>query len=135
MRRFLLLVLGLALVAAGVYLAGRAPSAYVLERECEQLHRQRRERYTLLSFHIARSGPEARADLQRQVDELLRETKTVEIRGWDVVVVPAGARAPGAGYSRAARIDPSIPPDPPALKGPMEVWTRPRGLLARIFAW
>jgi hypothetical protein len=134
MRRLLWLLLGVALLATGVYLAGRAPSAFVLEKECERFHERRRERFTLLAFHIARADKDAVPDLKRQVDELLRETQTIEIRGYEVVLVPPGARAPGAGYTLAARHDVSVPQDPPPLKGPTEAWIAPRGWLARWFA-
>ena len=134
MRRLVWLVAGLALLATGLWLSGRAPSAYVLEKECERYHERRRERYNLVAFHIARADKDALPDLRRQMDDLLRETRTTDIRGWEVVLVPAGARAPGAPFTRAARIDPSIPPDPPPLKGPIEAWIAPRGTLARLFA-
>jgi hypothetical protein len=134
MRRLLWLLAGLGLLATGVYLAGRAPSAYVLEKECERYHERRRDRLNLIAFHIARADKDALPDLRRQMDDLLRETKTVDIRGWEVVLVPAGARAPGPPYTLGARVDPSAPPDPPPLKGPMEAWITPRGFLARLFA-
>ncbi len=134
MRRLLWLAAGLALLATGVYLAGRAPSAYVLEKECERYHERRRERFTLLAFHIARADAGAVPDLRRQMDEFLRETKRTDIRGWEVVLVPAGARAPGAGFTLAVRLDPSAPPDPPPLKGPMDAWIAPRSSLARLFS-
>lgn len=134
MRRLLWLLVGLALLGTGLWLAGRAPSTFVLEKECERYHETRRERYTLLSFHIARADKDAVPDLRRQMDELLRETKRTDVRGWEIVIVPAGARAPGAGHTLATRLDPSVPPDPPPLKGPMEVWIAPRGWLAKAFA-
>ena len=130
MRRLLWLLAGLALLATGVYLAGRAPSAYVLERECERYHEQRRGQYWLLHRRIAKGD----ASATPQMEELLRQTERTEIRGWEIVLVPAGARAPGQGFTLAVRIDPSTPPDPPPLKGPMEAWIAPRGLLAKAFA-
>jgi hypothetical protein len=134
MRRLAWLALGLALLAAGLYLAGRAPSEYVLGKELARYHESRRERFTLLSFHIARAEKDELPELRQQMDQFLRATKTDTIRGWEVVLVPAGARLPGQGYRIAVRKDVSIPSDPPQLKGPMEAWTKPVGWLARLFA-
>jgi hypothetical protein len=130
MRRLLWLAAGLVLLATGLWLAGRPPSAYVLEKECERFQQGRRERYTLLQFHIARADLEARPDLQMRVEEVLRETKRIEIRGWEVILVPAGARAPGGEFKRAARFD---PPDPPPFEY-ADAWIAPRSWLARLFA-
>ena len=134
MGRLVWLVAGLALLATGLWLAARAPTAYVLEKECARYHEERQRRHTFLGFRIARADKDTLPELRRQMDELLRETRTIDIRGWEVVLVPPGARAPGAPFTRAARIDPSVPPDPPPLKGPMEAWIAPRGTLARLFA-
>lgn len=135
MRRLLWLAAGVALLAGGLYLAGRAPSAYVLEKEFQSYHEERRQRYTLLSFHIARAEKDEVPDLRRELDEFLRRTKTIEIRGWEIVLVPAGARPPGQEHRLRLREDPSVRSDPPQLKGPMEAWARPKGPLARVFAW
>jgi hypothetical protein len=134
MRRLLWILAGLLVVGAGVYLLGAAPRAYFLRKQGELYHEERRERYLLLAFRIARADPDVRADLQKQRDEMLRETKTEEVRGWEIVYVPAGARAPGPPYTMALRLEPFGPADPPQLKGPMEIWIRPRGWLARLFA-
>jgi len=134
MRRLLWLLAGFGLLAAGLWLAGRPPSRYVLERECARYHEARRERFTLLAFHISKADPDARPDLDERMEELLAETKRIDIRGWEVVLVPPGARAPRDGFTVAARVDPSVREDPPALKGPMQAWTRPVGWLAQLFS-
>ncbi len=130
MRRLLWLAAGLALVATGVYLAGRAPSRYVLEEWCKEWNQQRMESFTLLRFHRSRADPGAAPDFDRRIDDLLRETKSIRVRGWEVVLVPAGARAPGPGFTLGARHD---APEPPPFDR-MEVWIAPRGWLARAFA-
>jgi hypothetical protein len=134
MRRLVWLALGLSLAGAGIYLAGRAPSEYVLERELARYHESRQRRFTLLAFHIAKAEKQLLPELHQQMEHFLRETRTVAIRGWEVVLVPAGARMPGQGYRLAARKDVSIPADPPQLKGPIEAWTKPVGRLAQLFA-
>lgn len=135
MRRILWLAAGLLLLAAGLYLAGREPSVYFLEREIERYHEEeRRPRYTLLAFHAARAEKGELPDLRLQMEQFLRETKILALRGWEVVLVPSGARPPGQDYRIRARHDASAPADPPQLKGPVEAWVRPRGWLARLFA-
>ena len=134
MRRILWLLAGLALLAGGLYLGGRAPGEYMIEQEMGRCQETRRERYTLLAFHLAQGKRDDLPELRQQVDALLRETKTVRVRGWEVVLVPPGARAPGQGYRLALRKDVSIPADAPQLKGAMEAWTKPVGWLARLFA-
>lgn len=135
MRRLPWLATGLLLLAGALYLAGRAPTAYFLEKELDRYHKEERlPRYTLLAFHIARAEKGELPDLRVQMEQFLRETKTLEVRGWEIVLVPPGARPPGQDYRIKARHDPSAPADPPQLKGPMEAWARPRGWLARLFA-
>jgi len=144
MRGFLWLAAGLALIATGLWLAGRSPSAYVLEQECVRFHEERRARFLLLTYDIGRleklqmDGADvgtSLADLRTQREELLLETKRIAIRGWDVLVVPPGAPAPPPGEMRSAgRFAVGDPDDPPALKGRMEVRVVARGLLARVFS-
>jgi hypothetical protein len=138
MKRLPWLAAGLALVAAGLWLAGRAPSRYVLERECAAYHEQRRSRYQLVTLDIGRAQADKDpgvAALTRERDELLRETKRITIRGWEVLLVPAGAPRPAPGdFVVAGRFDASEPRDPAPLRGGIEAWIAPRGRLARLFA-
>jgi hypothetical protein len=108
----------------------------VLERECAAYQEQRRQRYQVLTFEIGRAEHrrEDATDLKRERDELLLGTKRTEIRGWEIVLVPAGAARPAPrDFAVALRFDPSEPKDPAPLKGAMEAWIAPRGWLARLF--
>jgi len=135
MRRLLWVLLGLALLAAALWVAGRRPSSYFLEQECARYQEERRHRLTLLNFEIRRAEESVQPEFRARVEELLMETRRIEIRGWEVVLVPPGARAPGSGYDVAVRTDPSTPEDPAPLRGMMTAWLRPRTWLARLFAW
>ena len=53
-------------------------------------------------------------------------------RGWEVVLVPAGALPPVRGHVRKVTCDPSAPGDPAPVRGPMTVWLKPVGWLARL---
>jgi len=134
-----LLLPALLLAAGAVYLGGRAPTHYVLARECERYQAQRRLTDERLRRDLARvslgrpglmHGPlEARMRLM----EFLREHRRIAIRGWEVLLIPAGAREPDAkdffvaGTFRAAQ-----PTDHRDIQGAMTVWMAPRGVLARL---
>ncbi len=130
MRRFLWLAAGLALVATGLWLAGRPPSAYFLEKEGERYQEERKRAYDYLRYQRARASREAAPDLDRRMNDLLKETRTLSVRGWEIALVPAGGRAPGGDFKLAVRFDPKAPP-------PFEyvdAWVRPEGWLAKAFA-
>jgi len=133
-RRAAFALLALALVAGGLWLFGRAPSADVLARECARYQAERRAEEAVLGRRIEALEDEGRARLEESYQRLLQGFKTIEIRGWRVVLVPPGVAPPPAeGYYVAGAADVSTPADPPALRGPMRVWYRPRGRLARLF--
>ncbi len=130
MRRLFWLAAGLALLATGVWLAGRPPSAYFLEKEGVRYQEERKRGYDHLRYLRARASPEAAPDLDKRMNDLLRETRTLSVRGYKIVLVPAGARAPGSDFKLAVRFDPKGPP-------PFEyvdAWIRPEGWLAKAFA-
>ena len=144
MKRRLLLIPLAVLVLGGValWLAGRAPADYVLKQECRRFHRERTERYRTLTWEIGRKeraqqeGADVTAELARlrgEREELLAESRTRRIRGWEVVFLPPGTRRPSAGgFLVAARIDPSTTKEPSPLRGEIEAWIAPRGGLARL---
>ena len=134
-----------ALVAVGLlagWFVGRAPSDYALEQLCRQFQADRVRVGTLLRYEIGRLESALRpgqqpgsdlVELRRKRDQLHRSTRTLEVRGWEVVLLPAGApRPPATDYLVAGEFDVSTVTDPAALRGPTEVWMRPRGRLARI---
>jgi hypothetical protein len=132
MRRFLLPGAVLALAAMGLWLLAGPPRDYFLRKECARYHEERMQRYNLLRFQKARADIGSAAEIDRRTEELLRETRSFSVRGWEVVLVPAGALPPGPGHSRSLTFDPSVPADPAPLKGPMAAWVRPAGWLARL---
>ncbi|MHC4957836.1 MAG: hypothetical protein ACYTGN_05625 [Planctomycetota bacterium] len=142
MKRILLVAVPL-VAAFALWLAGRAPTEYVLSEACRRFQAERRDAYGALTLRIvpleqrALQGdkpPELDA-LRKQRDKALRSPKTLHLRGWRVLLVPATARKPlPAEDDRVAlRFDPSHPADPPPLRGAMEAWLRPEGVLARLF--
>lgn len=132
MKRFLLVAAAVALVASGLWLLAGPPRAYFLRKECARYHELRKARFSQLRYDRARADIGTAEEIDRRIEEFLRETRTFSVRGWEVVLVPAGARPPGAGHSLAMAFDPSVPADPAPVKGPMGVWMRPQGFLARI---
>ncbi|HEX5137393.1 MAG TPA: hypothetical protein VFY93_10495 [Planctomycetota bacterium] len=133
MRRLLLVALALAAAAVALWLLAGPPRDYFLREECGRYHEERRERFSLLRFQRARADAATGAEIDRQTDAMLKETRTFTIRGWEVVLVPAGAVGPSAGYFLRLRYDPSAPKDPAPTRGTMLVWVRPRSWLARLF--
>lgn len=139
-RRLWILLLLVLLAAGGLWLFGRAPSRYALEQVCRRYqdermreeHRFQRESGQLLADGRAEDLPALRAAHERY----LLGHKRLEMGGWTVLLVPPGATPPAvAGFHRAAGHDPSLPDDAPHLRGEMEIWLAPRGLLARAVAW
>lgn len=134
------------LVLAGllVWLFGRAPTRYVLERECARYQEERvaealrlgRE-IALLETALAR-GEEpdpALGRLRAERERLYRAHRKLSVRGWEVVLLPEGADRPAPeGYLVTGRCDPSRPSDPPPLRRAMELWIRPAGGLARLLS-
>jgi len=134
-----LLLVALLLAMGAVYLAGRAPTTYVLARECERYQEQRRKTDKRLRRDLARvslgrpglmHGPlEARMRLM----EFLREHRRIEIRGWEVLMIPAGAHRPDPeDFLLAGTFHPARPTDHRDVQGEMTVWMAPRGVLARL---
>ena len=134
------------LVLAGllVWLLGRAPTRYALERECARYQEERvaqamrlgRE-IALLEAGLAR-GEEpdpALARLRAQRERLYRAYRELSIRGWEVVLLPEGADRPAPEeYLVTGSFDPSRPTDPPPLRRAMALWIRPAGGLARLLS-
>jgi len=131
----------LAVVLLVLWLLGRAPSDYALEQLCADFQADRVRVVTLLRYEIGRlesalrpgqaAGPELRALRQRR-DQIHARTRTLEVRGWEILILPAGvAHPPAEDFIVAGEFDPSRRTDPAPLQGSMEVWIRPRGRLAR----
>jgi hypothetical protein len=132
MKRSLLVAAVLAFVAIGVWFLAGPPRAYFLRQECARYHEVRKARFNQLRYDRARADIGTAAGIDRKIEEFLRETRKFSVRGWEVVLVPAGALPP-PGHSLALTSDPSAPADPAPLKGPMAAWVRPQGFLARLF--
>jgi hypothetical protein len=132
MRRLLWIALAVAAAGTALWLLAGPPREYFLRQECARFHQQRMERFNLLRFQRARAAADVAPRIDRQMDELLRETRTVTVRGWEVVLVPAGALPPVRGHVRKVTCDPSAPGDPAPVRGPMTVWLKPVGWLARL---
>ncbi|MCK6460225.1 MAG: hypothetical protein L6Q95_10080 [Planctomycetes bacterium] len=132
MKRLLLVAAALAALALGLWLLAGPPRGYFLRQECARYHEMRKARFNQLRYDRARADIGTAAEIDRRLEVFLRETRAFAVRGWEVVLVPAGALPPG-GYSLAVTCDPSVPADPAPLKGPMAAWVRPQGFLARLF--
>ena len=141
MKRWIAAALVAVALLAG-WFVGRAPSNYALEELCRQFQADRVRVATLLRYEIGRlesalrpgqePGPDLR-ELRGKRDALHARTRTLEVRGWEVLLLPAGAPRPlPADYIVAGTFEVSSVTDPIALRGPTEVWMRPRGRLARI---
>jgi len=129
-----LLVAGLLLAVAGaLWLLAGPPRDYFLQEECGRYHEERKAEYNLLRFQRAHADAATGAAIDRKTEEMLKETRTFTVRGWEVVLVPAGAVSPSAGYVLRLRYDPSVPTDPAPTKGVIHVWVRPESWLARLF--
>ena len=130
----------LALVAAAlavVWLYARAPTPYARERLVARFHADRREAFIRATIGIDHARARGAGDgelrrLEAAREEDLARVRRLEVRGWEVVLLPPGARPPDPlGYLVVGRPDPSGAGDPPPLRGAVEVWVAPRGLLAR----
>lgn len=132
MKRWILLGLALALLAGGLWLGGRAPSAYVLQRECDRYQVERATEYGRFDGEAALQRDPAAAEAARKArDAVLAGHRQLEIRGWEVLLIPAGAdRPPTADFLVAGTFTPEGSRHP-ALQGSMTVWYAPRGPLAR----
>ena len=141
-RLWLWILLALAAAGGGVWLGGRAPGRRVLEDQCRRFLEERRQeewRHRQAMGEIERQR-RAGVDTLGQVravrerfDRYLGEHKRLEIRGWAVALVPAGAVPPAAdGYRRTGTFDVSQANDRAVLRGPMEAWVKPVGPLARF---
>jgi hypothetical protein len=134
-------IAGLALlvaVLAAIWLYGRAPTPYARERFVARFHEDRREEFVRTTVEIdrarARGDPAPELErLQAAQEVALGAVRRLEVRGWDVLLVPAGAPPPDpAGFLVVDRVDPTVRGDPRPLLGSIEVWIAPRGLLARL---
>jgi hypothetical protein len=132
MKRALLAVLALALLAGGLWFGGRAPSDYVLQRECDRFQVERATEYGRLEGEAAlQRDPATAAEARTARDAVLTGHRRLEIRGWEVMLIPAGAPRPPTGdFLVAGTFEPEGSRHP-ALQGPMTVWYAPRGPLAR----
>jgi len=128
----------LAVVLVALWLYARAPTPYARERLVARFHEARREEFVSAAVELdrarARGEPAAEvARLQSAEDAILGAVRRLEVRGWEVLLVPPGAPPPDpAGFLVVDRIDPSARGDPRPLHGPVEVWLAPRGLLAKL---
>ena len=114
------------LAAAGVWLAGRAPTRRGLTLSCERYQAERRE--TAVRLTLEAKNPE--------LETYLRGHKRLTIRGWEVLLIPAGAdRPPPRDYYVLGRIDVGAGAELSFLRGPIETWAAPRGALARFVSW
>ncbi len=136
LRRVALGLAGLAILVAVLWFFGRAPSTYVLEQECARFQQERRVKDAILRRRIGVVEGAERKRLEGEYHALLRDFKTLETRGWEIVLLPEGGRRPPTtGFLDAGGIIVAIPTDPPTLHGRMQVWYAPRGTLARLTAW
>ena len=145
MKRVLLFVAVMAVILGVLWLLGNAPSAFVLEEECKRFQKERRERDGALTVRIAKLEEEALMGkppvesligLKRERDGIDRATRRTSMRGWDVILIPAGAARPDPGdFLIHGRIDVSSRADPARLRGEMEVWIQPSGGLAKLVFW
>lgn len=145
MKRLLLVVLA-SIVAVGLlWFVGKAPTRYVLERECERFQQKRREGHVRLTARIAKLEQERvqtgrrdhQLDLLKQLLEgVVRTPHRTTMRGWSVIFIPTGAERPEPGdFLVYGRHDPSAPTDPHPLRGEMEIWIQATGGLARVVFW
>ena len=132
-RTWIVLLLVLLASATVTWLSGRAPTRYVLEGECRRYQRDRVREIQQFQQDAVRDGlaPNSR-EYHRRERALLDAHKRLEIRGWEVLLIPAGARRPEPrDFLKLDRFDPSQRLDPVQVQGGMEVWAAPRGRLAR----
>ncbi|MHC4550890.1 MAG: hypothetical protein ACYTEZ_19215 [Planctomycetota bacterium] len=142
MKRGLWIVGAVVVAGAVLWLAGRAPPRHFLEDLCGRFHEERKReeswvrRETAILEKSRRDGVDTAAELQAvraRFERYLAEPRRHDVRGWEILLVPAGATPPpaGEGFARAGGFDPSGPLDRANLKGEMEFWLAPRGALAR----
>lgn len=135
MKRALWVLLALGLLLGGLWLAGRAPTRYVLERECRRMLDERKAAEARLQLQLAREQKrgEDGAATKARIEALYREPERLDVRGWQVVLVPPGGVRPDpAGYYDLGRVDASRDGDPALLRGPVLVWARADGGLAGL---
>jgi len=142
MKRALLITAAAGLALALLWFCGKPPSRYVLERECERFQQDRRTRDAPIAIRIAKLEQEGietgRRDpsiepLKQERDRNARAPHRTRMRGWDVILIPAGAKRPDPeNYLVYDRYDPAWRFDPPRLRGAMEIWIQPSGGLAKL---
>ncbi len=110
----------------------------MLREECHRFQEERREqagglRLVLMQAEERGPGGEEAKEARREYEAYLATSKRLWLRGWEVLLIPAGApRPPPEDYLVALEVDPSSALDRPELKGLMRVWIAPRGRLARL---
>jgi len=124
----------LVLLGAGLWLYGRAPTPYQIERACVQYQMERRERFRQLSDELGKAlGTAREADARAALDGYLRDHRSLSMRGWAVLLIPAGAKRPDPqDFLKAGTVEPAAKKDPGELRGGMQVWIAPRGPIARM---
>ena len=119
------------LAAGGVWLAGRAPTQRGLTLACKRYQEERRETAVRLTLEEARNPAAA-----KELENYLRGHKRLTIRGWDVLLIPAGADRPQPrDYFVLRPIDVGGGAELSFLRGSIEIWAAPRGALARFVSW
>ncbi len=142
MKRFLFVTATATVIFGVLWLFGQAPSRYVLDEECKRFQQQRREDYGRLTVRIAkleqelvqtgRRDPELDA-LKQTRDAIARVPHEMSMRGWEVLLIPAGAPRPDPeDYLVCGRYDASRPGDPARLRGGFAIWIQPSGGIAKL---
>lgn len=134
MKRALLIAGLLGAVLLGLWLGGRAPTRYVLEEEGRAFYKDRLRKEQVYSLRIGKlePGPE-RSRLEQERETNRRATRKLAIRGWEVLLIPYQAARPDpAGFLVLEPVNASGPMDHPGLIGPIQVWVRPVGALAKL---
>ena len=132
----LLLSTAIVLLAGGAWFFGRAPTRFVLEQESRRFYSERLATEARLTLRIGKlegSDPLELRRLERDRQRNVQATRTLRIRGWEVLLIPTQAPRPEPGqYLVLAPCDFSGARDHPGLVGPIRIWLRPTGPLARL---
>jgi len=135
LRRLWWLLVPLA-AAGAVWLYGRAPTDYVLLKECRRFQEERVERLREIDFEIAAGkDPQRAKTLLEERITLRNRHRRMELRGWEVILIPAGALRPEPrDFYRAGKFDPAERDHPPELQGEWEAWYAPRSAVPKLLA-
>ena len=130
MKRWIAVLVLLAVGAGIVWMSGRAPTAFVLDEECRRYQAERVLEAALLQRTLVGAGHlPASAEYQRRYGAFLGRHKRMEIRGWEILLIPSGVRVDPADFLRAGTFRVEGRGD---MRGPITVWIAPRGALARL---